>query len=47
MLQVVEILPDRRQGPVCLPYIVNAMAADAQVRQGDRASAATVLTEFF
>ena len=44
MIQVVEILPQIRQGPT--HYLVNIMAAGVLATQGARASAAMLLTQF-
>ena len=45
LMQVIEILPPRRQGPTYHTH-VNTMAADDLAPQGARASAAMILTMF-
>ena len=44
MTQLVEILPQVRQGPTYLFYIVNIMVADVLATKGARASATMILT---
>ena len=46
MVQVVEIIAPMEDKGTCLSCIVNTMAADNLVMQGNRASAATVLILF-